>query len=112
KVRADVKWHPNSGSPTPSVRTSIDCSLTAALRKSHEKGHAAIAPTSHRQHNLPEMLVLAHMCLRRRSLIEREAAVDREPELPRGHRLPQIGAHAAADLTQFLERAGTEGHPI
>src|SRR5262249_59242896 len=64
---------------------------------------------SHRQHNLAEMLVLAHMRLRRRGLIEREAAVDWQPELARGHRLPQIGAHAAADLTHFLERAGTGG---
>src|SRR5713226_320336 len=60
---------------------------------------------SHRQHNLSEMFVLAHVRLRRRGLVERKAAVDRQSELARGHRLPQIGAHAAANLTHFLERA-------
>src|SRR5260370_34748796 len=56
------------------------------------------------------MLVLAHARLRRRGLVERKAAVDRQSELARGHRLPQIGAHAAANLTHFLERAGPESH--
>src|SRR5262249_10583455 len=94
----------------PSVATSIACSLIAALQQLHATGYAAIGATSHRQHYLPEMLVLAHMRLRRRGLIEREAAVDRQPELAGGHRLPQIGAHAAADLAHLLKRAGTEGH--
>src|SRR5262245_65946571 len=89
---------------------SIACLPTATLQQLHAKDTGTIGAGSHRQHDLPEMLVLAHMCLRRSGLIEREAAVDRQPELARGHRLPQIGAHAAADLSHFLERAGTEGH--
>src|SRR5437016_4211790 len=52
--------------------------------------------------------LFSHMRLRRRSLVERKAAVDRQSELARGHRLPQIGVHAATDLTHFLERAGPE----
>src|SRR5262245_58341832 len=74
------------------------------------EGTRPYGAASHRQHNLPEMLVLAHMRLRRRGLIEREAAIDRQPELARGHRLPQISAHAAADLAHLLEGAGTKGH--
>src|SRR5262250_1969896 len=56
------------------------------------------------------MLVLAHVRLRRYGFVERKAAVDRQAELARSHRLPQIGAHAAIDLTHFLERAGAESH--
>src|SRR5262249_32054106 len=101
---------PSSVDSAPSVATSIACSLTAALRQLHAKGPAAIGATSHRQHNLPEMLVLAHMRLRRRGLLEREAAVDRPASPDRGHPLPQNDAHAAADLSHLHERAGTEGH--
>src|SRR5262249_58901359 len=89
---------------------SIACLPTATLQQLHAKDTGTIGAGSHRQHNLPEMLVLPHMCLRRSGLIEREAAVDRQPELARGHRLPQIGAPAAAGLSHFPERPGTKGH--
>src|SRR5262249_53864889 len=91
--------------------TNIDCIRSDRRAAAvHTKGHAAIGAASHRQPNLPEMLVLAHMRLRRSGLIKRKAAVDRQPELARSHRLPKIGAHAAADLSHFVERAGTKGH--
>src|SRR6266487_5345144 len=62
------------------------------------------------QHNLTEMLVLAHMRLRHHGFGKREAAVDRQLELARGHRIPQIGAHSASNLAYLLERAGAKGH--
>src|SRR4029453_11462345 len=54
------------------------------------------------QHNLPEMLVLAHMRLRRHGFGKREATVDGQLELARRHRTPQIGAHAASNLAHLL----------
>src|SRR5260221_4989656 len=54
------------------------------------------------QHDLAEMSVGAHMRLRRRRLIEREDAVDRQLELARLDQRPQIGAHLAIDLAHLF----------
>src|SRR6266852_2574445 len=71
----------------------------------------ACAPSGlHRQHNLAEMLVRAHMRLRLDRVVEREAAVDWKPQLAGRHRIPKVRAHAAADLAHLLERAGAERH--
>ena len=43
-------------------------------------------------------------------LIEREAAIDRQRQLARRYCVPQIRAHAAADLAHLVERTGAEGH--
>src|SRR6266540_6762446 len=63
----------------------------------------------HRQHDLAEMRVGAHVRVRLRRLVEREAAIDRQLKLACRHRVPEIGAHAAADLTHLVERASAEG---
>src|SRR5262249_25816738 len=91
--------------PGVAMAASVACS---DHRTVDAREHAS--RNSHRQDNLAEMLVLAHMRLRRHRFIEREAAVDRQLELAGGHRIPQIGTHAAADLAHLLERTGAKGH--
>src|SRR5215813_7183907 len=84
--------------PGVAMAASVACSdHRAAAAREH-----ASRNNSHRQDNLAEMLVLAHMRLRRHRFIEREAAVDRQLQLAPGHRIPQIGTHAAADLAHLL----------
>src|SRR6266542_5266870 len=83
-------------------------------RERTERGGGSLSETrtsrSDGQHNLPEMLVLAHMRLRRHGFGKREAAVDRQLELARGHCIPQIGAHAASNLAHLLECSGAKGY--
>src|SRR5437763_80754 len=55
------------------------------------------------------MLVRAHVRLRLDGAVEREQTVDRQRELARGDRVPEIGAHAAADLAHLIERTSAKG---
>src|SRR5262249_58031082 len=80
--------------PGVAMAASVPCSDHRAAAAARE--HAS--RNSHRQDNLAEMLVLAHMRLRRHGFIEREAAGDRQLQLAGGHRIPPLRAHSAAGL--------------
>src|SRR5262249_47340414 len=85
-ARADVELQPSSADPGVAMPASISC--PTAVPQLHAKRYAGVGGGSHRQHNLPEIFVLAHVRLRRYGFVERKAAVDRQPELVRGHPPP------------------------
>ena len=62
------------------------------------------------QHDLAEMLVRFHVGEGVRHLRERIDAVDGDAQLARRYRFAQIGLHQAADLADFGDGAGAEGH--
>src|SRR5690348_8592069 len=61
--------------------------------------------------HLAEMLVLAHALVGGGRLLEREGAIDRETDPPRGYRVPEIGPNGRDDLTHLLDAARAEGDP-
>ena len=66
-------------------------------------------PSSQRHNNLPEMLVGFHVLERFADVVELEDLVDRQLQLARLHRAPDVLADFVEDLPDFLDGAGAEG---
>src|SRR6266480_7808626 len=65
--------------------------------------------SSKRHDNLAEVLVGFHVLERLADIVEGEHLVDRQLQLARFHRRPDILADLVKDLADLLDRAGAEG---
>src|SRR6202012_2997552 len=66
-------------------------------------------PPSQRDDDLAEMLVGFHVLERLADVLEFVNLVDRQLQLARFHRAPDILANLVEDLADFLDAAGAEG---
>src|SRR5271170_3274165 len=61
-------------------------------------------------HDLSKMLIGTHEGERVGDVVQLVDFVDRQRQLASFERRPQVGAHQADDLADFVERTGAEGH--